>query len=51
MPHGTAAPTAPRSVEFLKAALEYSDVQLQRAQSEIVQLRAAVASYRRLEIR
>lgn len=47
MPHATAPAV---DVEFLEAALAYSDAQLQRAQQEIWRLRAVVASSR-LEIR
>lgn len=43
MPHAT----APDDVEFLQAALEYSDAQLRRAQEEIWRLRAALVSYQR----
>lgn len=47
MPHATAVV----DVEFLEAALEYSDAQLRRAQEEIWRLRAALESHQRLDIR
>lgn len=47
MPHATAPAV---DVEFLEAALAYSDAQLQRAQQEIWRLRAALEPAR-LEIR
>lgn len=50
MPHATAPAVDGEFVEFLEAALAYSDTQLQRAQQEIWRLRAVVASSR-LEIR
>lgn len=39
------APAPPADLEYLEAALDYSDAQLQRAQREILRLRQLVELY------